>query len=147
MGITISSVHIFHQVCKISVTDFQLLNSCYLITFASHSTVRYIIKVRHCVFLLYSGVLTFCLIFNLTWCGNYVKYNDFTGNNREVLSVIRNLMLLLNIILGIAAYKYKYSGHRSSSKGVAQYTYSINNITLQFIMTSDLAFADRCRWF
>lgn len=103
LGITISSVHIF-QVCKISVTDFQLLNFCYLITFASHSTVRYIIKVRHCGFLLYSGVLTFCLIFNLTWCGNYVKYNDLTGNNREVLSVIRNLMLLLNIILGIAAY-------------------------------------------
>lgn len=104
LGITISSVHIFHQVCKISLTDFQSLNSCYLITFASHSTVRYIIKVRHCVFLLYSGVLTFCLIFNLTWCGNYVKYKDLTGNNREVLSVIRNLMLLLNIILGIAAY-------------------------------------------
>lgn len=51
LGITISSVHIFHQVCKISLTDFQLLNSCYLITFASHSTVRYNIKVRHCGFL------------------------------------------------------------------------------------------------
>lgn len=52
-------------------------------------------------------------------------------------------MLLLNIILGIAAYTgiYKYSGNRSSSKGVVQYSTYSNNITLQFIMTSNLAFA------
>lgn len=72
------------------------------------------------VFFLYFGVLIFCLIFNLIWCGNYVKYNDFIGNNREVLFVIRNLMLLFNIIFGIVVYIgiYKYSGNRSFSKGV-----------------------------
>lgn len=70
------------------------------------------------VFFLYFGVLIFCLIFNLIWCGNYVKYKDFIGNNREVLFVIRNLMLLFNIIFGIVVYKYKYSGYRSFSKGV-----------------------------